>query len=274
MASNVETNHIYRYWDDETGALVYLGETHRPKARASEHRRNSDWWTPELRVEVDAHPDTSIDEILQIEANAIKAERPTCNRYRPSMNSRQRRIRVFRTLQTGERVPSHTPTRTLQDTGYIVLRWTVSPNVVVRVLEHRVGQDGIVVAAEHVHHINGDRSDNRPENLEYLDAKTHQAHHHHRIHLDEIGRLYGNGLKMREVAEELGTSIEYVCRLMAENGIESRDPADYIDVPRPTADQLVEAKARLGTWVAVADELGVTVEAVRYWRKRRNIYAG
>ena len=31
---------------------------------------------------------------------------------------------------------------------------------------------------EHVHHVNEDRSDNRPENLEVLSAREHALHHH------------------------------------------------------------------------------------------------
>jgi predicted Zn-ribbon and HTH transcriptional regulator len=79
-----------------------------------------------------------------------------------------------RVLNTSTEVPEHPPDGRWKDShGYIWLRW--SGVGVAR--EHRV-----VMRAEpgtHVHHLNGIRDDNRPENLE-----VHLPTEHLRIHAD------------------------------------------------------------------------------------------
>lgn len=54
----------------------------------------------------------------------------------------------------------------------------MGPNEYVEVYEHRLVA-GMPPPWKHVHHKNGDKTDNRPENLEILDAEEHGAIHGH-----------------------------------------------------------------------------------------------
>lgn len=82
---------------------------------------------------------------------------------------------TIRTLPRDEPVPTHRPRRYTTGAGYVRLRWRVGPDDYVEEYEHRVVMgrpDG------HVHHLNGRKKDNRPENLAVLSATDHHAAHH------------------------------------------------------------------------------------------------
>ena len=68
-----------------------------------------------------------------------------------------------------------------------------------RVLEHiLIAEDKIgrrLVKEEVVHHINGNRLDNRPENLKVMTASQHHKEHYKERELDEKGRLLPKGVK-------------------------------------------------------------------------------
>lgn len=83
---------------------------------------------------------------------------------------------VIRQLRPGERVPDSQPRRYISDHGYMRLRWHVGIARYVETYEHRVF-DGVVTTAEHVHHINGRKTDNRVENRQCMTADEHNAHH-------------------------------------------------------------------------------------------------
>lgn len=73
--------------------------------------------------------------------------------------------------------------RSVRPDGYVWVWAPDHPDAYVngRIAEHRLVAERMIGrrlrASEDVHHINGDRSDNRPENLEVLDHGTHSRLH-------------------------------------------------------------------------------------------------
>ncbi len=80
---------------------------------------------------------------------------------------------VYQRLRSGDKVPEGTPKRYRDGYGYIRLRWKTGPRTYAEVSEHRLLM-GMPPDTMEVHHINGNRADNRPENLEVLPIVTHR----------------------------------------------------------------------------------------------------
>lgn len=133
-----------------------------------------------------------------------------------------------RTLSPGESVPSSTPTRSRSSHGYIVLRWRTESGAV-RTYEHRV-VDGRVTTAESVHHINGIKDDNRPENLAFLTHAEHHAHHRTRDR-SELVRLYESGLCVAHAARELGLNEAWAYRALVAEGCRIRPLSEIKELP-------------------------------------------
>lgn len=79
-------------------------------------------------------------------------------------------------IRTMADVPSGEPRRYLNHRGYVRLRWLIGPQTYAEAYEHRLVM-GLPPRHMHVHHINGDKLDNRRENLVVLTASEHQKLH-------------------------------------------------------------------------------------------------
>jgi hypothetical protein len=114
---------------------------------------------------------------------ALCATRAGCwTRWLGSMASLFSHDRITEMSRTDPR-PNYGSYRRVRPDGYIAI---YEPNHPLAqrdgyVAEHRkvAWECGILVnPSDHVHHLNGDKQDNRPENLEAVDASTHQREHH------------------------------------------------------------------------------------------------
>lgn len=91
---------------------------------------------------------------------------------------RQRRTgSVFTTRKLSRRPIGH---RSVRTDGYVVVK--VGPGKADYQLEHRLVAEQMLgrtlATDEQVHHVNGQRADNRPENLVVMTNAEHQRHHH------------------------------------------------------------------------------------------------
>jgi hypothetical protein len=168
----------------------------------------------------------------------------------------------IRQLKAGESVPSGSPRRYVSGKGYVRLRWKCGVRSYVEAYEHRV-VDGRITTAEHVHHKNRDRADNRPENLEHLSVEEHQAEHQAESaeRAARMAERYREGRSILQVSREFGIDSGATYRRLAAEGVEMRKKIDYakpIDAERV----LAEYAAGRG-YKAIGRELGVSVARVR-----------
>lgn len=83
---------------------------------------------------------------------------------------------ITRRLRPAEPLPASEPKRYKSSHGYVRLRWLVAPQVYVEEYEHRLNA-GRPSSRFDVHHINGDKQDNRPENLKVVTPDEHRKIH-------------------------------------------------------------------------------------------------
>lgn len=129
--------------------------------------------------------------------------------------------RPIRRLRPGEPLPDKAARRYVNTThGYAVLRWNMGDHYV-EALEHRAVMGN---PEGQVHHINGHKLDNWPENLSIMSASDHTRHHHpRRTDVRRAITLYRAGRSTVEIARELNTYPGNISRLLRAEGVEMRD---------------------------------------------------
>ena len=76
-----------------------------------------------------------------------------------------------------------------------------------------------LLSSEHVHHINGDPSDNRSENLSVMDASEHQVFHKRKlIAIESVKAMASNGLTTQEIGNSFGVCGVTVSRALKISG--------------------------------------------------------
>jgi hypothetical protein len=175
----------------------------------------------------------------------------------------------IRYLQRGEPVPEGEPRRYKSSHGYIRLRWNVGPQQLVECWEHRYVM-GFPDA--HVHHKNGIKDDNRPENLEVLSPSAHGAEHRD-IDSAECDALHRDGMSVKAISLQIGHDNAAVMRAMKRDGFKVRTLNEAAALRRIELD--LETITKL-MWLGVSDRrlanaYGVTHAVMRDRRRRLGI---
>lgn len=150
--------------------------------------------------------------------------RGLCNshyaRRRRALGLDKGRVQTY--VKAGGVSPDGPPRRSIAPNGYVRLTWKVGERQYVACYEHRH-----VMGHPHgeVHHINGDKTDNRPENLQVLAPEVHR-HVHEDYPWEEIAALYTAGSSTERIAADYGTSAATISRLLRRHGVQMRTQSE------------------------------------------------
>ena len=130
-------------------------------------------------------------------------------------------------LAHGAAIPDWEPKRYINSRGYVSLRWQVGDRKYLEVAEHRLAC-GLPPTGYHVHHRNGVKTDNCPENLEVLTTSHHLSRHSKRkIDDTEAADLYRAGWTLTAIGDKFGVHHTNVMHALKRQGIQRRSWSDY-----------------------------------------------
>jgi hypothetical protein len=136
-------------------------------------------------------------------------------------------------LSGNEKMPDWAPpSPIIGSDGYVVLRWYRDYETI-EVLEHRL----VMKAApgQTVHHLNHTKTDNRRENLIFIDSSSHSRHHMKRLDDRRAAELYGQGYSTVDVGTILGFNAATVYRALKQAGVPIRSIAAAQTLPHAIA---------------------------------------